>query len=111
MVIVVTIPFVGSVPSPAMIRDRVRASTGIDVDMIVDHGSGVLKSNEFRRPCEFAIHPDKVTLDLPPGAWSYLEYATLAALIDMGGEYPKPLPDFARMKWQDRRWWQRWPKG
>jgi hypothetical protein len=40
-----------------------------------------------------------------PGREGYVTWALIAALVDLGGEYPRPLPWFVNMKWRDRKWW------
>ena len=112
MINVIDITFLESVPPPEAIQMQISDLTGLAIEMRRNsESSGVFMHREFKKPCEFKILEQSVTLDLPVGQWSYLDWLTIAALINLGGRYEgESLPQFTKIKWRDRKLWQFLPR-
>jgi hypothetical protein len=110
--------FSNGAPSVERIRSRVSERSGLTV--AISDGwesrrtdrSGGFSHPEFQSTVDFHIQDDTVRIVVGTSTHSYLFHQTLAALQDLGGkfDYPLRLPEFVTKKWNDRRWWQRWPR-
>lgn len=100
-------------PSLDALRQRVSERTGLVIELQrLEHDNVELTNPEFPRPCWVVIGPDVISLLMPANRWSYLEYVTIAALVDLGGQSPfTSLPKYVNTRWPDRKWWQFIPRG
>src|SRR5438128_758521 len=113
MLLQVPVHFPDGPPSLDALRQRVSDRSGLAIKLQCDpDGNAELESSEFPRPCELTLGPDHISLTLPPTSrWSYLEFVTIASLVDLGGKPPfKSLPKYVNTKWHDRKWWQFIPR-
>ena len=114
MLFKVPVRFSEGPPSLAALQQRVSERTGLAIKLHCDpDGNAELESPEFPRPCELTVGPDHISLTLPAiNSWSYLEYVTIASLVDLGGKSPyETLPKYVNTRWHDRKWWQFIPRG
>ena len=113
MLLEAPVEFPNGVPSLDSVRQRVSERSGLRIELQCDaKGNATLENPEFPRPCELAVGQEQISLILPViRQWCYLEYVTLAALVDLGGQSPyKELPKYVNTKWHDRKWWQFIPR-
>lgn len=108
-----SVSFPQGAPTLEALRRQASDRSGLDVELQPgEGGEAELTHPEFKRPCELMVDPDAIAVMMDGGGWSYLHYITLAALIDLGGQYKgKKLPKFIDTKWKDRKWWQFLPRG
>lgn len=114
MVNVIGIDFDGNLPTAVQIREKVEEVSGLKIEMsLVAPTAGTFGNGEFRFPCVFRILEKQVTLDLSVTRWSYLDWAVIKALVDLGGKWagkPLPVPDYVSKPWAQRKWWQFLPR-
>src|SRR4051812_15413626 len=111
MLLETPVRFPGALPSLEALQQRVSERTGLAIELQRGtHGNAELFHSEFPSACDLLVGPDRISLLHGP-SMSYLEYATLASLVDLGGEYTgEKLPKFVNTKWHDRKWWQFFPR-
>jgi len=103
----VELPFPAGRPSIEDLRQTIQARTGLDVMIDCLNVSCICTHPDVRDGCEFQIHDGMVYVYANPGGGGYMTWAVIAALVDLGGICPRPLPWFVNVKWRDRKWWQR----
>ena len=119
--------FAHTFPKPAQLHDRVSALTGLAITIIYwpdDSPSGpadggvlaqatdwiTFQHPRLKTPCEVIFVDPIIFLRREQLTPRYLEWVTIAALIDLGGQCSVTLPWYARLPWRERKWWQRIPR-
>ena len=114
--------FSSAVPSRDEIRAHLVRRTGLAVELVDNGkwGDGYWKASvrapEFKRTLNFyQMAVDAVAVDdLPTSgwstktSWSYLEWAVLDTLREMGGApswKPLTIPKYVSLPWSARKWW------
>jgi hypothetical protein len=106
------IQFCEQAPPIREIQERLSWKTGLEIDWIdktqAHDISGGFAYPEFDYVVEFYV--DGNTFVICPGmrSRSYLQWALLDTVIELGGIYKsdKPVPHWAKKTWKERKWWQ-----
>jgi hypothetical protein len=97
-------------PDPERLVEGVHRRTGLEIELTKTGDSLLLSNESFANPCDVRIQPNDVFLYCGQRV-SYLEWCTLACLVDMGGQYNGKIPSLVNTRWAKRRWWQRLLRG
>lgn len=97
----ISIKFPHPAPSTELVLAALVRRSGIDSSSSTDVSGGTFVENdEFN--CWFYIRSEvnSIYIKCEIGQTSFLFWAVLATLRDLGAEYPGPIPEYADKKWE-----------
>ncbi len=98
----VIIPFESGAPVTSEIFEQLKSRTGLSLECTVLYESDDACAVTFPGfGCMPMIEcfPDKVYINVFIGENSYIFWATIATVVQMGGTYPGKIPEYASARW------------
>jgi hypothetical protein len=100
------VSFDGPVPSLQAIQDLLSENSGLAIRLEIGEMGGKFYHPEFSDPIEFQVKDNAFVLFGRLRKRSYLQWALLNTLAELGGSVPVDIPGWAKAKWETRRWWR-----